>query len=126
MAVPFARQIHPATGAWEMTAGNYTRAPSPGMSAVLLVLRTQPGEALADPELGVDYRGARRKTGARDENLRAAVMAGLARLVSRGVIRDPAVVVRATELPQGAREETDVSFFDPTLGRRVTATGPAL
>lgn len=123
MSIPFARQLHPATGAWGMNGGNLARSPSPGMSAVLLVLRTQKGEALADHELGVDYRSARRATGNAAENLRAAVFAGLARLVSRGVISAPAVVVRATEVPAGAREEIDVSFYDPVLRTRLTATG---
>ncbi len=119
MSTPFARQIHPGTGAWEMTAaGAFKRSPSPGMSAVLLVLRTQLGDALGDRELGVDYRAARRKGGPLEENLRAAVLAGLARLVTHGVIRAPAVVVTADDLPQGARHVAEVSFFDPVLGRR--------
>lgn len=124
MAVPFARKLNPSTGDWTLSAGDFARSSSPAMSAVLLVLRTQKGEALADPELGVDYKAARRATGNRAENLRAAVFAGLARLVARGVIAPaPAVVVRSEALPQGARDELDVTFVDPLTRERATATG---
>lgn len=127
MSVPASRKLDPATGDWIADdAGNFARTPSPGMSAVLLVLRTQRGECLADPELGVDWKGARRATGNRVENLRAAVLAGLARLVSRGVISAPAVVIRSGERLQGARDEADVSFFDPLLRERRSATGVPL
>jgi 2-hydroxychromene-2-carboxylate isomerase len=94
------------------------------MSAVLLVLRTQRGESLADPELGVDWKGARRARGSRTENVRSAVLASLARLVARGVIGAPAVVVRVEDVDAGEREEVDVSFFDAALRERRSVTEP--
>lgn len=125
MTIPFARKLHPARGSWERDAtGNLARSPSPGMSAVLLVLRTQRGESLADPELGVDWKGARRARGSRTENVRSAVLASLARLVARGVIGAPAVVVRVEDVDAGEREEVDVSFFDAALRERRSVTEP--
>lgn len=101
--------------------GTWTRATSPALEQVLLVLRTQLGACPVMPELGVDWRRVSTLRTSAQADADVAIRAGLAPLVRAGTIRDVRVDVRVS----AARGTLTfaVDFADVLLATRIT-TGP--
>lgn len=101
--------------------GTWTRATSPALEQVLLVLRTQLGACPVMPELGVDWRRVSTLRTSAQADADAAIRAGLAPLVRAGTIRDVRVDVKVS----AARGTLTfaVDFADVLLATRIT-TGP--
>lgn len=96
MTYAVTRALQPDGGPTLTARGEWTRGASPALEQVLLALRTQLGEAPADPELGVDWRRIDKLRTSAPADAETAIRAGLSRLVRAGTIRDLAVSVRVS------------------------------
>ena len=96
MTYAVTRALQPDGGPTLGATGNWARGTSPALEQVLLALRTQLGDAPADPELGVDWRRVDKLRTSAPADAETAIRAGLLRLVRAGTISDLAVTVRVS------------------------------
>jgi hypothetical protein len=101
--------------------GNWTRATSPALEQVLIVLRTQLGSCPVMPSLGVDWTRIDKLRTSAQADAETAIRAGLDALVRAGTIRDLKVTVRVSAARGLLTYE--VGFVDVLLTTRTT-TGP--
>jgi hypothetical protein len=99
---------------WDATRNSWLRASSPAAELVLIALRTQRGECLVDLTLGVDWAAVDKLRVDAQATARAVILAGLARYVTAGQIRDVTADVQV--FSARGLLAFDVSFIDVQLG----------
>ena len=110
-SLPLAQPTLSARGTW-------TRATSPALEQVLLVLRTQLGACPVMPSLGVDWTRVDKLRTSAQADAETAIRAGLESLVRAGTIRDLKVSARVSAAR--GRLTYAVDFFDVLLSTRQT------
>ena len=108
---------------WDDTRNTWKRASSPAAEMVLLILRTQRGRCLVDPDMGVDWAKVDKLRTDASATANAIIAAVLAPLVSDGKISE--LAVRADVYPARGMIAFDVSFVDVQLRTRERVTGEA-
>lgn len=108
---------------WDDTRNTWKRAASPAAEMVLLILRTQRGRCLVDPDMGVDWAKVDKLRTDASATANAIIAAVLAPLVSDGKISE--LAVRADVYPARGMIAFDVSFVDVQLRTRERVTGEA-
>ena len=110
-SLPLAQPTLSARGTW-------TRATSPALEQVLLVLRTQLGACPVMPSLGVDWTRVDKLRTSAQADAETAIRAGLESLVRAGTIRDLKVSARVSAARGTLTYAVD--FFDVLLSTRQT------
>ena len=108
---------------WDSARNTWKRATSPAAEMVLLILRTQRGRCLVDPDMGVDWAKVDKLRTDASATANAIITAALAPLVSDGKISE--LSVRADVYPVRGMIAFDVSFVDVQLRTRERVTGEA-
>ena len=118
MTYAITRRMDPDGGPSIDARGTWTRATSPALEQVLIVLRTQLGACPVMPELGVDWRRVDKLRTSAPADAETAIRAGLASLVRAGTIRDLTVTAKVS----AARGllTYNVGFIDVLLSTRQT------
>lgn len=98
---------------WDATRNTWKRSTSPATELVTIALLTQRGECIVDRDLGVDWNAVDKLRTDAQATARAVILAGLARYVRAGQIRD--VVVEVDVYPVRGMIAFDVSFVDVQL-----------
>lgn len=106
----------------DRATGEFRAATSPMLVVVCTTLRTQLGECLADPTMGVDWLSLDRKTRGVASDAAAKIRAALARYVTAGSISNLTVTVD-TDGSTTARLTYRVTFTDVRLQQQLTTTG---
>jgi len=106
--------LSPRSGDW--ATGPDRPAGAPATEAVLLVLRTQRGSYVPDPDFGVDFGIVQKSAPNTTVLWEAEVRRALAGLVARGWIGDLRVTV---DSPSGGRLIYTIDFRDLRSGERV-------
>lgn len=101
--------------------GTWARAASPALEMVLILLRTQLGQCLVEPGLGVDWTRVDKLRTSAPADAETVIRAGLAALVRDGTIANLAVTAKVSAA-RGVLTFT-VDFLDVLLNARRT-TGP--
>lgn len=114
------RRRNPATGEVLMSGNTWELAPAPAAEIVAMTLRTQLGACALDLGLGVDWESLRKVATGAPASARAAILAGLDRLVRAGVIADLAVTVRGDS---GDRLLYEIQYRDTRSAGRTRITG---
>lgn len=107
-------QINSRTNSWQA-------ASSPMLEVVLLELRTEKGECLADPDMGVEWKKVRKNSISAPATAKALIEAALRRHVTAGRIVTKSVVVEVNAARGTLAYE--VTFTDVRLNSTQTATG---
>ena len=123
MTTPYAitRSLGPAGQPTLNAIGTWTRATSPARERVLIILRTQLGQCLVAPELGVDWRRVDKLRTSAPADAETVIRSGLAALVRDGTIANLAVTAKVSA-SRGVLTFT-VDFLDVLLNAQQT-TGP--
>lgn len=107
-------RLNPRTGQW-------VEPESPALEMVINTLRTPKGSCLAVPDLGVEWSRIDTLRTDAAATARAVILAGLGSLLSDGWIESVSVTVEVD--PSRGRLLYSVSFVDPRLKKKLTATG---
>lgn len=103
------------------TSGAWTRATSPALEQVLIILRTPLGACAVDPTLGVDWQRVDKLRLSAPADAETVIRAGLLRLVRAGTIKDLKVTTKVNAARGLLTYEVD--FVDVLLSVRLS-TGP--
>ena len=115
------RSLGPAGQPTLNAVGTWTRATSPALEQVLIILRTQLGQCLVLPTLGVDWRRVDKLRTSAPADAETVIRSGLAALVRDGTIANLAVTAKVSAA-RGVLTFT-VDFLDVLLNAQQT-TGP--
>ena len=115
------RSLGPAGQPTLTAVGTWTRATSPALEQVLIILRTQLGQCLVLPTLGVDWRRVDKLRTSAPADAETVIRSGLAALVRDGTIANLAVTAKVSAA-RGVLTFT-VDFLDVLLNAQQT-TGP--
>ena len=115
------RSLGPAGQPTLDAVGTWTRATSPALEQVLIILRTQLGQCLVLPTLGVDWRRVDKLRTSAPADAETVIRSGLAALVRDGTIANLAVTAKVSAA-RGVLTFT-VDFLDVLLNAQQT-TGP--
>ena len=115
------RSLGPAGQPTLNAVGTWTRATSPALEQVLIILRTQLGQCLVLPTLGVDWRRVDKLRTSAPADAETVIRAALAGLTRDGTIANLAVTAKVSAA-RGVLTFT-VDFLDVLLNAQQT-TGP--
>ena len=115
------RSLGPAGQPTLNAVGTWTRATSPALEQGLIIHRTQLGQCLVLPTLGVDWRRVDKLRTSAPADAETVIRSGLAALVRDGTIANLAVTAKVSAA-RGVLTFT-VDFLDVLLNAQQT-TGP--